>query len=271
MKKLVPATLVFLVVTILLSFAYFNRTKGHVEEVDSVAPIAAEGDSFAKDKNVTQTNPQLNPEVVSTPSAEINLRAPKPFAPITLTASKFRDVYSIASSFEDAIWLRDHGYPSTEQLRDYSSLTLGELEAKAKAGDLVAKVMAGLRLALGYKNPDGILLLQQAAVEGSVYALASLSSVYGTRGYQHDPVISEAYRRLALARGEYSLGELQPLTTMSPQNLARVEAEFLQLTSEYARARADRNLPPLQMEIRPGLEEYLNRLRELESVAPPSP
>lgn len=202
------------------------------------------------------------------PVATATRPEPSPALRPALTQQNFREFNMLASSYEDALWLQMHGYPDSTQLRDYQTLPLGELEALAASGDLVAKAMAGTRLALAYKSPDGILMLQQAAVEGSVHALSTLAHIYADRGPQQDRVLAEAYRRLALTRGDYVQAAFPLGARLSPREAILAEANYLRLTREFAQARAERHLPPFETEIRPGFDEFLARLGEIEVVEP---
>lgn len=268
MKKPVQITLVLLALGIVSWPTYFNRRGSESNfspSPSTLQPALAENerlDAPAKDR--ARSVDGSEPTGLASPTLS------KPYALPALNESNFKAVYSLASNLQDAVWLRSHGYPASAQLREYNLMPLGELESLARAGDLVAKVIAGIKLTLAYKNPDGLHMLRQAAIEGSVYALSSLSSVYAAPGPYHDPVLAEAYRRLALTRGDYAVAELPRSENMSRLDFARAEVEYLGLAREYAQARIERNLPPLSTEIRPGLDEYLNRLREstLQPVKP---
>lgn len=268
MKKVTLAVILLAAISLAIWTRFSEITTGDARQPILEAPESAKADRA--DNNDEAPSPfETVAETASARAPENHAAGLREATPATLTQSNFREL-TLANSLEEAIWLRDHGYPNKEQLREYSVMPLGELEGRARAGDPVAKVMAGIKLVLGYENPDGIKLMQEAAIEGSAYALSSLSSVYAARGPQHDAVLAEAYRHLALARGDYVMVELPRPGALNRMDLARAEAEFLRLSRKYAQARADRKLPPLQTEIRPGFENYLNRLRKL-SASPQEP
>lgn len=263
MKKAILLSALFFLAT-LFAVAHFNPTAPAREAVAAQPAVLAAPESASKDPFPPAPTRGTAPATAPALAGEESLPTAN-----ALTESNWRDVYSLASSHADAIWLRAHGYPSTQQLREYDALPLGDLESRAKAGDLVAKALAGTRLALAHRNPEGVLLLQEAAVEGSIFALGQLASVYGMRGPLQNPVLSEAYRRLALTRGDHAMAGLRLHAALTPADWARAEGQFLRLAGEYAQARVERNLPPLQMETRPGLDDALTRLGNAEAAAPP--
>lgn len=107
----------------------------------------------------------------------------------------------LADSPEEAEWLQEHGYPSLDDLEYMGSLSLDQLSALARAGNQMAQVFLGTRLALAERDLDGgVRTLESAAASGSVYALTALANVHEASG---NLALAQGYRIAALLRGDY--------------------------------------------------------------------
>lgn len=107
----------------------------------------------------------------------------------------------LADSPEEAEWLQEHGYPSLDDLEYMGSLSLDQLTALARAGNQMAQVFLGTRLALVDRNFErGVRTLESAAASGSVYALTALASVHEASG---NLALAQGYRIASLLRGDY--------------------------------------------------------------------
>lgn len=107
----------------------------------------------------------------------------------------------IADSPEEAEWLKAHGYPNLSEIEFMDSLSLDQLSDLARAGNRMAQVFLGTRLALAEKDfGGGVKTLESTAVNGSVYALTALASVHEASG---NLALAQGYRVAALLRGDY--------------------------------------------------------------------
>src|SRR5690606_18250466 len=96
-------------------------------------------------------------------------------------------------SEEEVAWLRRHGYPSPARKAAFGRMTDAALASDAGKGDLAAQVELASRLIEHGRRAEGIDMLQQATLAGSVYANYELSNAYFGVGN----VDSAAYLRLA--------------------------------------------------------------------------
>lgn len=101
-------------------------------------------------------------------------------------------------SEEEVAWLRRHGYPSPARKAAFGRMTDAALASDAGKGDLAAQVELASRLIEHGRRAEGIDMLQQASLAGSVYANYELSNAY----FGVDNVDSAAYLRLAFLLGD---------------------------------------------------------------------
>jgi hypothetical protein len=103
-----------------------------------------------------------------------------------------------ASSYEEAVWLSQHGYPTAKQLEDYGITTTDSLRAAAAAGDLASRALYGRRLIEEGDYRAGSVELLRTAKSGGYYALYELSDAAATR----DDSDTFAYLRVAYLLGD---------------------------------------------------------------------
>lgn len=112
-----------------------------------------------------------------------------------------------ASSYEEAVWLSRHGYPTAEQLADYEMTPTESLRDAAAAGDLASRALYGRRLVEEGDYLGGVSQLFKASEVGGYYALYELSEVYGTPGGRnYGPSEPFAYLRVAYLLGDAKAG-----------------------------------------------------------------
>src|SRR5690606_42142544 len=99
---------------------------------------------------------------------------------------------------EEVAWLRRHGYPSPARREAFGRMTDAALASDAEKGDLAAQVELGSRMIEPGRLTEGIDMLQQASLAGSVYANYELSNAYSGV----DNIDSAAYLRLAFLLGD---------------------------------------------------------------------
>ncbi|KAA2284757.1 hypothetical protein [Arenimonas fontis] len=176
------------------------------------------------------------------------------------------DENDYARSPEDAAWLHRHGYMDTFSHSYLVRADVEELRAAADQ-DLRIQVMAALRMAMsGRYGNEPILMLQDAAARGSVYALEVLGDVYFTAPAYRNPALGAAYYDLVIRRGDWAVA------FKKRAQVGNLAADRLFLADLYAEAAwqeivALRQrlglLPFAAPEPRPGLHEGLRVAQEL--------
>ena len=159
---------------------------------------------------------------------------------------------NLASSEAEAEWLRKRGYPSPRQETALKAMPLSELEQRAKNGDLAAQAVLGSReIAAGHTN-QGMVLLHEASVKGSVYALHQFAEAYATDPRMKDISASMALYRLAYLQGDWKAP--MSLYRQFPQvgivELEMADKEALNLYTKLM-ARRVKNRLPIEFGIRP--------------------
>lgn len=108
----------------------------------------------------------------------------------------------LASSIEEARWLQKFGYPSQEEVSQFSALSESQLERQAASGSLAALAVYGGRLTKSNRLGDGLLALKQAADNGSIYAYYELSNAYATNSTLKNNIDAAAFLRVAYLLGD---------------------------------------------------------------------
>jgi hypothetical protein len=229
-------------VLVLLASGPVSRPIQDPSQGDSTSPRAESG---KVDAAIDVASPQSS----SIPTAE----RPRKYS--QATARQSADIESApagARSEEDAVWLRRYLYPTSEEL--YTGPLLAADNMPRNSGEITGAEAALFREGL---HEDAELSLNNAAMMGSIYALIALAQSYE----QYDPVLSRAYFRAAIMRGDWLIA-LRPFManlTWSQDGLASLLA--LQMLEDFDHQRALRGLPPLRREMRPGLPRITEEIR----------
>jgi hypothetical protein len=151
----------------------------------------------------------------------------------------------LAENENEAVWLRQRGYPSEQQREEAKRLPTVELKSRANKGDLIAASLYGERLMEEGDYEKAYVTLLQPATKGSLYALYGLS--YNALNHPKNPdyISARTYLRLAYLAGDYK-ATIQ-LTQTAPH--MNGQPEQLQI-DEYA-AHKFRNLLRYQSYPRP--------------------
>jgi hypothetical protein len=151
----------------------------------------------------------------------------------------------LAENENEAVWLRQRGYPSEQQREEAKRLPTVELKSRTDKGDLIAASLYGERLMEEGDYEKAYVTLLQPATKGSLYALYGLS--YNALNHPKNPdyISARTYLRLAYLAGDYK-ATIQ-LTQTAPH--MNGQAEKLQI-DEYA-AHKFRNLLRYQSYPRP--------------------
>ena len=102
-----------------------------------------------------------------------------------------------------------------------------------------------------------LALLRGASEAGSSYALQSLARI--AQLSERDPVKAEGYYRAALLRGDWLVG-LREIPRLAPEQNYAADLRAARLIEQINRARRQRGLPALGVDLRPGAEEAFERL-----------
>lgn len=216
----------------------------------------------SKDQNTTsqalssQTNAAEEQPAIATPPSPVQKPAettahPGPnvkaqlFAEYRCQKSSCNMSPFLAVNEDEALWLRQRGYPSEQQREEAKRLPTAELKSRADKGDLIAASLYGERLMEegDYEKAYRALLLP--ATKGSLYALYGLS--YNALNHPKNPdyISARAYLRLAYLAGDYK-ATIQ-LTQTAPHMNGQAEQWMI---DEYA-AHKFRNLLRYQSYPRP--------------------
>jgi hypothetical protein len=151
----------------------------------------------------------------------------------------------LAENENEAVWLRQRGYPSEQQREEAKRLPTVELKSRTDKGDLIAASLYGERLMEEGDYEKAYVTLLQPATKGSLYALYGLS--YNALNHPKTPdyISARTYLRLAYLAGDYK-ATIQ-LTQTAPH--MNGQPEQLQI-DEYA-AHKFRNLLHYQSYPRP--------------------
>jgi hypothetical protein len=147
-----------------------------------------------------------------------------------------------ARSNEEAHWLIQHGYPSTEGLKRFSGLSDAQLKKEADAGSLAAMVNYGERLVSQGHSASGITYIFDATQRGSIYGYYAMSKVFRTPEVSWGLggiVESGAYLRVALTLGDSKAdGELQRrFPGLSQTEYAAMDRRAASLYETFAKSR----------------------------------
>lgn len=173
-----------------------------------VGSRSSTADSFSEDLDgsptvlgVAETN---IPDVITT---KIKGRSDSPTAVLPKyacgTGSRCEHAALRAENEEEARWLAGRGYPSADQLAQLESLSIAELMQNASAGDLVAAAVAGEQLIALGRTQEGLIVLHQAATNGSVYADYVAAHAYLNDERLKDRIEGAAYLRRAFLQGDW--------------------------------------------------------------------
>jgi hypothetical protein len=174
------------------------------------------------------------------------------------------DPIQAPKSQEELLWLRRNGYPSDEALKDAinngpPSINDLVLEDGISAWELVRAEQIAL---LDPQNrKQAISFLQEAANQGSIYALQALGLVYG------DPrsgnvVQSEAYYKAAAMRGDWSAH--MRITQVQPSAEQAFISSLMahQILESMDQSRKAKGLQALGVDPRPDVNDFLVKLYE---------
>lgn len=217
-------------------------------EMDSPSPASLESPyppTLDDVGGLDSTEPQKDSVV---PSAPVPRNAPRADNQDHRSVA-VRDQPAGSRSDEDAAWLRSGLYPTQDEI-DASRLEGQELSKYVPQTSLeTARAERALYRDESRAEAEGQLL--SSAELGSIYALVALAQYYDPTS----PVLSQAYYRAALMRGDW-LVAMRPKPSLDNIQDALASMTALQILEGMDQRRASRGLPPLGRDMRPGLEQF---------------
>ena len=142
----------------------------------------------------------------------------------------------LAENENEALWLRQRGYPSEQQREEAKRLPTVELKSRADKGDLIAASLYSERLMEEGNWTKPYPLLLGAANKGSLYALYALSYRSLNHPKHPDYTSARAYLRLAYLAGDYKA------TIQLTQTAPHMNGQAEQLIIDAEAAHKFRNL-----------------------------
>ena len=145
-----------------------------------------------------------------------------------------KDGEFIAKSEEEALWMIAHGYPTDSERKQFASMSLAQLEQRAKSGSKSAEVSYGTKMALERSMAVGLDVLKKSAQAGNFYAYYGLSEVYNSKTGAINDIDSAAYLRLAYLLGDYKAADIVNARGLSPVENAMVDKRASDLYVTFA-------------------------------------
>lgn len=142
----------------------------------------------------------------------------------------------LAENENEAVWLRQRGYPSEQQREEAKRLPTIELKSRTDKGDLIAASLYGERLMEEGDYEKAYRVLLQPAIKGSLYALYGLSYNALNHPKHPDYTSARAYLRLAYLAGDYKA------TIQLTQTVPHMNGQAEQLIIDAEAAHKFRNL-----------------------------
>ncbi len=109
----------------------------------------------------------------------------------------------LAENENEAVWLRQRGYPSPRQREEAKRLPTVELKLRTEKGDLIAASLYGERLMEENDWTKANRVLLKAASEGSLYSLYALSYRAANHPQHRSRIEAGKWLRLAYLAGDY--------------------------------------------------------------------
>ena len=153
---------------------------------------------------------------------------------------------------------RPPGSTATALLAVFNGAQAAQLPADGRARSPVDVVVAeSVAMSDPVAKARALALLRGASEAGSSYALQSLARI--AQLSEHDPVKAEGYYRAALLRGDWLVG-LREIPRLTPEQNYAADLRAARLLEQINRARRQRGLPALGVDLRPSAEEAFERL-----------
>ena len=153
---------------------------------------------------------------------------------------------------------RPPGSTATALLAVFNGAQAAQLPADGRARSPVDVVVAeSVAMSDPVAKARALALLRGASEAGSSYALQSLARI--AQLSERDPVKAEGYYRAALLRGDWLVG-LREIPRLTPEQNYAADLRAARLLEQINRARWQRGLPALGVDLRPGAEEAFERL-----------
>lgn len=114
----------------------------------------------------------------------------------------------LAETDEEAMWLFQHGYPTSRQLERLRTKSTAQYKDELlKTNSQVARSLYGMSLAEDGETRAAIGVLGEGAKQGNLFALYALSTIYGKSDSVGNLSWSASYQRLAYLAGDSKAGD----------------------------------------------------------------
>lgn len=165
---------------------------------------------------------------------------------------------------EEVAWLMRNGYTSQAHLEEALQTPPDKNKLNAKDGVSPEEVLMASQLAVvdPHSQEAAIEFLEEAALQGSALALEEMGMLFGHESAL-DPVQSEAYYRARSLRGDWT-EDMRPRRRLSAKENLTADLMAQQIIDSIDRQRAQRRLPPLPRDLRPGLGAALGQIQAAE-------
>ena len=190
--------------------------------------------------------------------ANLNARKVPGFAAESRAKMAIGDGMFHPKTDEEVAWLVRNGHPTLEEYQ--AALSAAPSMANIDASDGITPTEIVHATAVATRVPGEAdaakAFIQEAAIQGSIYALHSMGEVLGDPSHANG-VQSEAYRRAAILRGDWnaSLFYGQPMASKRADLLATLMAQ--QILNNIDATRRSRGWGALDRDPRPGLNDVL--------------
>ena len=190
-KKIIP--IIFLLIAVFLLYFYSNEKKY------SKDPSGENAGHETKNQNALINEESGPPKTNSTSPVPTQERYSGEFCRNKISCKI--DIL-MPNSEADLLWMRKYGYPTPEDIENYSRMTDAELEALAKKGTLSAMTAYGSRL-VERNDPNGRNWIFEAKNRGSIYSYYGASNAEMNRNFGEGFIEAGAYLRVAYILGDH--------------------------------------------------------------------
>ncbi len=189
-------------------------------------------------------------------------RVPPPLSTPPGQALGLGDPLNAAGTPEELAWLVRNGFPSAAEREAAMAQAVDPSRINLRDGASSQELLALGELAR--RDPtsrdQAVTQLNEAAALGSMYALEVLGNLHADPR-NGNPLMSEAYFRAAEFRGNWAVA-IRQRAPLDPGRDILASLMAQQFIENANRLRAQRGLPPLQHDMRPGLAVALQRMRD---------
>lgn len=172
-------------------------------------------------------------------------------------------------SKSDADWLKEHGFPTPDELAGIDQLSMQSLAERAARGDRAAQSLLALKQFEAGQVLEGYANLQDAAVHGSIFAMHVLAERMAEKGNQAEAL---AWFQVAGMRGDFSAADRVSglgWPALNPFAVGRSQRYALRYFENLSLERGRLGLGPFVNRVRPGSGDSAAKPGEFVAVYEP--